>query len=513
MKKSTMLALGALLLTVMSANAATGKQWNFSAVCPSGQTLYYKILSDTTVGVTYPGYFTSQGDCFYKDYTRPSGDLVIPGKVSYEGKEYYISTIETYAFEHCSGLTSVTFPENGVFSTIGMSCFYECYLEQHDLVFPSTTKNINSNAFVGNGFVTVTIPESVTFISDCVWWNNYSLTTFTLNARALTSMGTSYSPGFVQGVSNLKTINIGPEVTNIPAYAFSYTTSISEINCAATTPPTIYSTTFANIDKGIRIRVPCEAVSAYKDNGLWGSFTDIKGDTDCSASLLTINVSSNDLDMGTVSGGGKYEFGTQVTLEAFPNSGYDFIRWSNGKKYNPYKFTAKEDMDVVAIFQQIEADVVNVDGVQVTPSDNSANIEWPKVTNAVTYTLIIWADASKTEKICALTFNASGVVTGLEFFAPSRHAPEQKAQEKGFSFTVTGLDSGTDYYFNIVSADKDGNPLKTESGSFKTTGVATGIEEVAGNAKSTKILKEGQLLIRRGDQMYSTDGQRITDKP
>lgn len=59
---------------------------------------------------------------------------------------------------------------------------------------------------------------------------------------------------------------------------------------------------------------------------------------------------------GTVSGGGAYDIGDEVTLTATPNQGYSFVKWqyNGGGDYatrNPVTFTASEQMDLVAIFQ------------------------------------------------------------------------------------------------------------------------------------------------------------------
>lgn len=61
-------------------------------------------------------------------------------------------------------------------------------------------------------------------------------------------------------------------------------------------------------------------------------------------------------DGGTVTGGGTYELGASVTIQATPAAGYTFSRWvKNGTSQtfstqNPYTFTANEMVDVVAVF-------------------------------------------------------------------------------------------------------------------------------------------------------------------
>lgn len=383
MKKFTFL----LIVFFCSISYGIAADWNFAVVCESGQTLYCKICTDSTISLTYPAYFSSNTDTFYERYDRPTGDLIIPETVMNQGKVYYVEGVESYAFSHCSQLKTVQFPNNNKFTRIGMGAFYECYLSQ-ELILPESIKRIESNAFCGNYFTVVTIPENCTYVGDAAFWNNYFLTTFNLNARNLTAMGSSSAPGFVQGVSRLTTINIGENVSTIPPYAFAFSSSISEINTEAKIPPTIYATTFNGVATNIRVRVPCESLSAYKEDGLWGTFTDIKVSSDCPPTEIMVTVKSNDLLMGVVTGGGKYEYATQVVVEAFPNSGYKFLQWNNGSTYNPYRFAAIEDIELIAIFGKGATAVENLNIAELpyTINDNQLIIK-QQLTSSIIYNM------------------------------------------------------------------------------------------------------------------------------
>ena len=68
----------------------------------------------------------------------------------------------------------------------------------------------------------------------------------------------------------------------------------------------------------------------------------------------TITVSANSSSYGTVSGGGTYEEGTQVTLTATANSGYKFTEWNDGNTDNPRVITVTQDESYTAYFEKEE---------------------------------------------------------------------------------------------------------------------------------------------------------------
>ncbi|MBR6494201.1 MAG: hypothetical protein IKT22_02880, partial [Prevotella sp.] len=70
---------------------------------------------------------------------------------------------------------------------------------------------------------------------------------------------------------------------------------------------------------------------------------------------ITITASANPAEGGTVTGGGTYEVGENVTLTATPNEGYKFVKWiANETQVSTdatYTFTASEDKSYQAVFE------------------------------------------------------------------------------------------------------------------------------------------------------------------
>ena len=148
------------------------------------------------------------------------------------------------------------------------------------------------------------------------------------------------------------------------------------------------------------------------------------------------------------------------------------------------------------------------DNIQITPTDNTANIVWPQVNGAETYELVIKDKSGNI--ICALIFNAQGQLTSIAFSAPSRNNVPQQTQTAGFAFTVTGLNSGTNYDLVMTSKNSNGGTIQTKTVSFTTTGNAQSVENIlGGNAQSTKIFRNGQIYILRGEKTYTLQGQEV----
>ena len=161
-----------------------------------------------------------------------------------------------------------------------------------------------------------------------------------------------------------------------------------------------------------------------------------------------------------------------------------------------------------------EETTVTTNDVQVEPQDNAVTLTWPTSNNAATYTIEITKDSIV---FCTLIFNANGQLTGIAFALDREgtyHAPAAIMTANGLQFTVTGLSSNTLYGYSLTTKDAANQALATYSGDFTTTGggVTTEIDNTSfllydGTEGTRKIIRNGRILILRGDKTYTTTGQ------
>jgi hypothetical protein len=152
-------------------------------------------------------------------------------------------------------------------------------------------------------------------------------------------------------------------------------------------------------------------------------------------------------------------------------------------------------------------DITDVSETIITPSENEVEITWPSVTGAASYELVIKDKDGNI--VCTLIFNANGQLTSIAFNAPSRNGVPAQTQNAGFSFTITGLDSGTNYDLTLTAKDNSGNTIEETTIPFHTD-YPEGIEYVQSDeVQSTKVIKDGQVLILRNGKTYTMQGQEV----
>ena len=260
--------------------------------------------------------------------TKPEGALTIPATVTNESTEYSVTSIGSRAFSWCSQLTAVTIPE-GV-ATIGSSAFESCS-SLTEVTIPASAINIGNWVFdhcsaltaihvaegntayssedgvlfnkdkttlvcypIGKTETTYTVPATVTTFTTSAFENCTALAQINL-PNSLTDMasrtfygctslkevtlpdGVTQLMGFnFTDCSALEKVTLPEGITYIGNGAFKNCSALTEMTVLATTPPTLGTDVFLNVNRDIPVYVPAASLAAYQTAAVWSEFTDLQ---------------------------------------------------------------------------------------------------------------------------------------------------------------------------------------------------------------------------------------------
>ena len=246
---------------------------------------------------------------------RYSGTITIPSSVTYEGKQYNVTSIGDKAFQTCYSLESVTI-SNGIVS-IGNNAFDYC-TSLTSVEIPNSVKTIGNSAFIGcaglttinipnsvttiggaaftscKGLVSIAIPNNVTEIKSYTFMNCSSLTTFVIpdgvktiggnafqGCSGLTSITIPNNVSYIGGstfedCSGLTSATIGSGVKSIYSKAFYGCKNLMDVYCMPESVPSTNSDAFKDsYQESITLHVPAKSINAYKDAEPWNKFYEI----------------------------------------------------------------------------------------------------------------------------------------------------------------------------------------------------------------------------------------------
>ena len=211
----------------------------FSASCPTGQTINFKIIDSERLYVEV----ASDNDV--------TGVLEIPETVSFDGQDFVVTKLGDNAFHPYNsshhGPRVVTLPNT--IKVIGVSAFEDCTnLLQTSM--PSSIDSILSFAFANcDKLTSITIPSSVTFLGEYVFGSCDRLQTVLYEA---TDCRTAWWPFLTSGLS---TLILSDSVRRIPDFTFEDT----EITGPLVLPESLTylgQNAFHNCDKITSVHIP-----------------------------------------------------------------------------------------------------------------------------------------------------------------------------------------------------------------------------------------------------------------
>ena len=536
-----------------------------NSVTSIGDLAFYRCSGLTSV--TIGNSVTSIGDAF-SGCTGLTSIIVEDANSTYDSRENCNAIIETAtntlivgcqntiipnsvtsigygAFSGCSGLTSVTIP-NSV-TSIGDRAFYNCYRLTSITSLAEVPPTLGTDAFYN---VPKNIPVYVCAVSAYqsaegwkVFTNIQELLTYSIVVDANDSlMGTAnvdyntYCKGaqisatanhgyhFVQwsdgNTDNPRTLELTQDTTFTAEFAQTYSGQCGD---------NLYWA-YGEDSKKISITGSGDMYDYTKSTQPWLLFQEQI--TEVTTSKITTSIGTSAFEgcirLAKVSLGIGME---NIAANAFAECKrlYDIYSYasyppfadeSSFANYNVYVYIPCENqrdyiLDVVwGKFKFIEcigaeSGETGGDDVTVTPGSNDVTITWPTEDEADTYSIVITKDG---EVFCTLTFNNNGQLVSIAF-APGRQGnhPAQYAEAtaNGYRFTVTGLDEGTKYGYNLEVKDSANQTIQSYEGEF-TTESATAVDNINSSSSDTqKFFRDGQLLIIRDGKTYNAQGAAL----
>ena len=166
-----------------------------------------------------------------------------------------VTKISSYAFYRCSKLERVVIPDS-VRSIAQWAFFEDTALEE--VTLGDSLADIGDRAFnTCTALRTITIPNSVTRIGMYAFYN----------------------------CTNLRSVVIGSSVANISSNVFTGCSNLKTVTCLVPEPLSINANVFTNLYGQVVLRVPADAVEAYKATYPWNRFAEIVAIDPCSGDV------------------------------------------------------------------------------------------------------------------------------------------------------------------------------------------------------------------------------------
>lgn len=397
MKKTLVFLIGCILTISVAAQV-----YNHPDTTPSGHVLYYNIANGEAE-VTFKSYN-------YPNYgSLIDSTLIIPDSIVYNSVTYPVTTIGYQAFAYAE-MQHVVIPNT--VRTIGMWAFGPCpYLTE--VVIPNSVTEIGQGAFGGcHNIVSVSLPDSITAIASQTFDADTSLVSIvipdavtTIGAGALSQCYNLRSVTFGRSVNSIASgalshgkhldsliflSDVAPWISDIfytdtlhlvidipcgsyhsyyPKFGANHTYVVPSVNLSMSVSSLASDWGTANVILDADQQdVRCDSsavIQAIPNYGYhftgWsnGSMANpdtlmIDRDSVLTASFAknsyTVEVNSSDPTIGSVNGGGVFDYLDTIVLTATAISPYHFVRWNDGNTQNPRQYVVTSNALQTAIF-------------------------------------------------------------------------------------------------------------------------------------------------------------------
>jgi len=435
-----------------------------------------------------------------------------------------INTIDTCTFLGCTSLSSITIPD-GV-TSIKWGAFSEC-TSLEEVSLPEALTSIEHAVFAEcKHLKSATIPNNVTSLGAGVFRNDSALSSIILSGRItkidarcfqnceslksviIPNRVTSIEESAFEGCKGLQKIVVGKRVTAIEDNAFRYCYNLTNITCLPAMPPSTGMNSIPT-NSSLIIYVLDGSVSRYQTTSstLW-RYHEVRA-LNQAEDILVNDVSAIDITNNSASIEWIYvRYGESYVIEithnehiiarlCFNESGvlYSYERWLS---------FAPNSSAPSRIHKTKSAIRDATDGWKYTVTD---------LDNETTYNYNVkafdsYGDMLYTKSGIFTTTKASFTVTFVDWdqttlkteyvaYGQSAVAPTNPTRD-GYIFT------GWDMDFSIVTSDL------IVTAQYEENNPSTELDYIHQNIQNTsKLLRNGQIYILRGDKTYTTDGRLV----
>ena len=424
--------------------------------------LFYKLDKENkTAEVTY-----QFGSNNYSGMTTVS----IPDSVIYNEETYNVTGIGDYAFNCCPDLISIEIP-NSV-TSIGYAAFAGCVFTSIDI--PNSVTSIGDHAFSScRSLISIEIPNSVTSLGNYVFYE----------CRGLTS------------------ITIGNGVTSVGGKIFYYCTSLTDIYATCGDLERVQQ--LFNNDSRIKYKPLPYTITTNAVNG-------------------TIETPQNSCDA--------------LELTAVPDQGFHFVQWSDGNTDNPRAIELTQDTTMEAVFELSLAGMCGKDEALTWTLDTAGMVlsisGAGELTDNYTYTryvesVIIGNEITSIGKNAFAECNLKdSIIIGSSVKVIEREAFKYAHYDSIYPTITCYSQRPPTVREDAFDEDMPYSTIVYVPAAYLETYLAhdfwglydvrplgnlDAIEEIEGRERKpvSKRIRDGQILILRGEKVYTVTGQEV----